>query len=262
MPIVRPKNISNFFIYRHIRPDTQQVFYIGKGNNLDTRLKPYKRAYKKEARTEYWENVVSKNNGVFEVEILWECETEQEANIKEIEFISLYGRKDLNKGSLVNLTDGGEGVCGVIQRAESIAKRSGKNHYNYKGGLMDRHNEQKEIRKNKIVVINTQTKETFRTITDAANSIGMRVSTLARYLNGIKTNKTTFCYYSDYLKGTELVLQPKKENKGVWRKIVESNTVMKYDSVRKSLVSTKYKESTIRKMLDGRMINKTNLRYA
>jgi hypothetical protein len=254
--------VNNFYIYRHIRPDTNEVFYIGKGNNMDKRRSEYRRAYQLSGRTEFWGNIVSKNNGIFNVEIIWNCETEQEANVKEVEFIDLYGRRDLCKGTLVNLSNGGEGVRGVIFSKDVIAKRSGKNHYNYKGGLMDKYRQEKEIRKNKISVINTETKETFRTITDAANSIGIRVSNLSRYLNGTKTNKTAFCYYSDYLKNDFKVLQPPKENKGVWRKVIDIETGLVYDSIRKSLSATTYKEPTIRKMLDGRMVNKTNLRYA
>jgi hypothetical protein len=229
---------------------------------MDKRRSEYRRAYQLSGRTEFWRNIVAKNNGIFNVEILWNCETEQEANTKEIEFIELYGRRDLCKGTLVNLSNGGEGVKGVIFSKDVITKRSGKNHYNYKGGLMDKYKQEKEIRKNKISVINTETKEIFRTITDAAKSIGIRVSSLARYLNGTKTNKTSLCYYSDYLANDYKVLQPKKENKGVWRKVIDIETGNIYDSIRKSLSATTYKEQTIRKMLDGRMVNKTNLRYA
>jgi len=35
----------------------------------------------------------------------------EDACKKEIEFIELYGRRDLNKGTLVNLTDGGEDIA-------------------------------------------------------------------------------------------------------------------------------------------------------
>lgn len=255
-------SVAPFYIYRHIRPDTNEVFYIGKGNNLDKRRSEYRRAYQLSGRTQFWRSVVSKNNGIFDVEIIYDCQTEEEANIKEIEFIKLYGRKDLNKGTLVNLSNGGEGVMGVVFTKDTIEKRSGRNHYNYKGGLMIKYREEKEARKNKISVINTETKETFRTITDAANSIGGRVSTLARYLNGTKTNKTSLCYYSDYLKGDFMVLQSPKINTGVWRKVIDIETGIIYDSIRHSVLATKYKESTIRKMLDGRINNKTNLRYA
>jgi hypothetical protein len=60
---------------------------------------------------------------------------------KEIEFIALYGRKNLGKGSLVNLTDGGEGTIGYvvsIGARKKISENSwyrgkfGKNHPNSK----------------------------------------------------------------------------------------------------------------------------------
>ena len=97
---------NNFYIYRHIRPDTNEVFYIGKGNNLDKRVSLYSRAKCKNRRHDYWKRIVAKNNGVFTIEIMFECETEEQANAKEIEFIALYGRKDLGNGTLVNFTDG------------------------------------------------------------------------------------------------------------------------------------------------------------
>lgn len=252
---------SNFYIYRHIRPDTNEVFYIGKGNNLDTRLKLYRRAYLIQQRTDYWKSVVAKNNGIFKVEIIWECEQEKEANLKEIEFISIYGRADLNKGSLVNLTDGGEGVCGIIQRAESIAKRSGKNHYHYQG-LMEKYAKEKMGRLEKRKVLDVKTLQVFNTTLEASLFNGISNKNLSRYLNGTKTNKTSLCYYSDYLSGNYKVLQTPKENKGVWRKVIDIQTGLVYDSIRKSITATTYKEPTIRKMLDGRIANKTNLRYA
>ena len=43
--------------------------------------------------------------------------------VKEKEFISLYGRKDKNKGSLCNLTDGGDGCLGRIVTFSEESKR-------------------------------------------------------------------------------------------------------------------------------------------
>jgi hypothetical protein len=228
---------------------------------MDKRRSEYRRAYQLSGRTEFWRSVVAKNNGKFSVEILWNCETEQEANLKEIELISLYGRRDLKKGTLVNLSNGGEGVSGVVISKEVIAKRSGLNHYNYRG-LMERYAKEKEKRLEKRKVIDTTTLQIFKTASEAASFVGISNKTLSRYLNGTKTNKTSFCYYSDYVIGNFKVLQQPKENKGVWRKVINIETGDIYDSIRKSLSATEYKEPTIRKMLDGRMVNKTNLRYA
>ena len=43
--------------------------------------------------------------------------------MKEIEFIELYGRKDLNKGPLVNFTNGGEGQYGRKDSIETKLKK-------------------------------------------------------------------------------------------------------------------------------------------
>ena len=98
-------------VYSHTRLDNNTIFYIGIGNE-------YKRAYSKHSRNSYWNNIVSKTD--YKVNILFENLTWDEACKKEVELISLYGRKDLKKGLLVNLTDGGDGVKGHSQ--ETIDK--------------------------------------------------------------------------------------------------------------------------------------------
>jgi len=46
---------------------------------------------------------------------VFETEDEAEAFAKEIELIALYGRRTLKKGTLFNLTDGGEGGSGTVR---------------------------------------------------------------------------------------------------------------------------------------------------
>ena len=87
-------------LYRHIRLDKNEVFYIGIG-------KDEKRAYQKNSRNKYWRHITNKTE--YEVEIIFDDLSWEQACEKEIEFIALYGRNDLNKGTLVNRTDGGEG---------------------------------------------------------------------------------------------------------------------------------------------------------
>lgn len=43
------------YLYRHIRLDTNEVFYIGVSCNAN-----YKRAYSKTHRNQFWENIVKK----------------------------------------------------------------------------------------------------------------------------------------------------------------------------------------------------------
>lgn len=102
----------NSYVYRHIRIDTNEVFYVGIGTNGGYYKKDFYRAFAKNNRNTHWKNIVSKTG--YSVEIIAEGLSWEDACKKEVEFISIYGRKDLNKGSLVNLTDGGDGVLNQI----------------------------------------------------------------------------------------------------------------------------------------------------
>jgi len=95
--------MNNWYVYRHIRLDKNEPFYIGIGNK-----KNYLRAYDVEKRNEIWKKIYKKTN--IEVDILFDNITKDEASVKEQEFIKLYGRKDLNTGLLCNMTDGGDGI--------------------------------------------------------------------------------------------------------------------------------------------------------
>ena len=106
------------YLYRHIRLDKNEPFYIGISNVNDN----YKRAYKKTCRNKHWTNIINSTN--YEVEILLDDLTEEEVKIKEKEFITLYGRIDLKTGSLVNLTDGGDGVLNMNTNSELRLKLS------------------------------------------------------------------------------------------------------------------------------------------
>ena len=87
-----------FYIYKHTRPDTNEVFYIGKGNTLK---RSHEERYKtSSSRSKYWKSIVEKNDGKFIPEIICYCNTEEEANILEKQYIKLYGRK--NNGTAIS----------------------------------------------------------------------------------------------------------------------------------------------------------------
>jgi hypothetical protein len=122
-----------FYIYKHIRPDTGEVFYIGKGN---TSKNSHEARYKTASgRNKIWKSIVAKNNGVFIPEIICYCDTEEEVNELEKHYISLYGRRNLNKGTLCNLTDGADGSFGIKVSDETRKKLSiafsGEKHPNF-----------------------------------------------------------------------------------------------------------------------------------
>jgi hypothetical protein len=110
------------YVYRHIRLDSNKPFYIGIGEDFSKNKNLYKRAYEFINRNKYWLNIINKTK--YKIDIILDNLTWEEACEKEIEFILLYGRKDLKKGSLVNLTDGGEGKKGVKDSIETKIKKS------------------------------------------------------------------------------------------------------------------------------------------
>jgi hypothetical protein len=110
------------YLYRHIRTDDNQPFYIGIGEDITGKEGVFKRAHELTNRNKHWQNIVNKTE--YKIEIILDDLSWIEACSKEIEFISLYGRSDLNKGPLVNLTDGGEGKKGTIDTLETRLKKS------------------------------------------------------------------------------------------------------------------------------------------
>lgn len=108
-------------VYKHIRLDTNEVFYIGIG-------KDEKRAYQTDnRRNKYWKNII--NHTKYKVEITHKDICYEEAQAIEKYLISFYGRSNKNEGTLCNLTDGGEGCLGIIVSEETREKFRGKNNY-------------------------------------------------------------------------------------------------------------------------------------
>ena len=105
------------YVYRHIRLDKNEPFYIGIGNDEN-----YSRANSIKNRNRYWNSIYNKTR--IEIDILISNLTWDIACEKEKEFISIYGRKDLGTGTLVNLTLGGEGKIGAIISKETREKLS------------------------------------------------------------------------------------------------------------------------------------------
>jgi len=106
------------YVYRHIRLDKNEPFYIGIGTDTN-----YQRAYSKNSRNVLWKKVVNVTN--YEVEIIMDNLTKDIAKQKEIEFISLYGKKINKTGTLVNISDGGESGSG-FKHTEEAKKKIGE----------------------------------------------------------------------------------------------------------------------------------------
>lgn len=104
-------------VYRHIRLDKNEPFYIGIATS---KYRPVRDT----GRNILWSRIVAKTD--YEVEILFNDVSVDFAKQKEIEFIKLYGRIDKENGILANMTDGGDGVFGHIFTEETKQKMSKK----------------------------------------------------------------------------------------------------------------------------------------
>jgi len=104
-----PNIDREYYIYRHTTLE-DVIFYIGLGSKIshfNTYIQEYKRAFCRQSRSPSWKIAAKKG---IKVDILVEGLSYQEACIKEKEFISIYGRVDLNTGTLLNKTSGGAGA--------------------------------------------------------------------------------------------------------------------------------------------------------
>lgn len=115
------------YLYRHIRLDKNEPFYIGIGTkqnrNHYSLESEYRRAYEKNRKESFiWRNIVNKTE--YDVEILIESDDYEFIKQKEIEFIKLYGRINKDTGCLANMTDGGDGLINFIRTKEWSKKRS------------------------------------------------------------------------------------------------------------------------------------------
>lgn len=111
------------YVYLHRRLDTGEIFYVGRGTTnkkasgmCDTNT--YSRAFCYHKHNKHWINITNKTD--WAVEIIADYLSWGDSVKLEMMTIKKYGRKNLNEGSLVNFTDGGEGSLGLIPSELSI----------------------------------------------------------------------------------------------------------------------------------------------
>ena len=81
---------NEFYVYFHLKEDTGEIFYVGKGKN--------KRAFSRHGRNDYWLKVVNKHG--LKVVIVKESLSNEDACELEKQYIKEFGRS--NNGGLIN----------------------------------------------------------------------------------------------------------------------------------------------------------------
>lgn len=202
--------MNNFYIYFHIKPDINEVFYVGKGKD--------RRAWRKQGRSKHWNNIVKKYED-FEIKIMENNLTEEEAFEREKYWILKIGRIDLKNGPLINLTNGGEGGGGRIMpdeqkikigeffKGKKLSEEHKKNISKGMEGTMDNRvftQEHKDklrkatigCKRNCKKVKDLNTDKIYETVKEAHKELKLTIkyATLCLYLSGHLKNKTNLIY--------------------------------------------------------------------
>lgn len=104
------------YVYIHFRESDGTPFYVGKGcSRKHEKIQTYERA-REPHKNQRWLYVVNKY-GIL-INVIASCKTDQEAQRLEKQII-----KEIGRENLVNMTDGGDGHCGIIVSDELREKR-------------------------------------------------------------------------------------------------------------------------------------------
>lgn len=213
------------YIYLHRKASDGSPFYVGKGaRRTRERKQSFERAFTGDSRNRAWRNTVAKHGLI--VEIVASCKDDTAAQVLERQLIAALGRKNLKRGPLLNLTDGGDGHAGIVASAElravrsknasgkrsdawiksiRIARKNGGN-----GGVVKRGDKlpsewRRSLARSKVGernpyfgkptavskrVVNTVTGSQYDSIARAAAAEGLKASILYQYLDGTRKNPT------------------------------------------------------------------------
>lgn len=252
------------YLYRHIRLDKNEPFYIGIGSDSNNE---YKRANTHKNRNKHWNNIVAKTD--YRVDILCDDMTWEEVIKKEIEFIALYGRTDLKTGTLCNLTGGGQGAFGVIvseSRRKQISERcKGRKmsfeqrlefNKNYlKRDLLDSDVERMKHRIKKEEVRASGGKNTTHT--------PERNIRMSKMFTG-KDNPFYGKKHSDEFKLKQSIAKKGKLSGGknpAAKIVIDLSTGIYYDCAKDAAMAINMNKYTFRSMLNGGKKNKTSFNY-
>jgi hypothetical protein len=251
------------YVYRHIRLDKNEPFYIGIGNDNQGK---YKRAFNNFHRNKFWKNITNKSE--YRVEILFDDLTWEEACEKEIEFILLYGRKDIKKGILCNMTNGGQGNIGRITSNETRKKI----------GLAHKGKQVSDETRQKLSILNKGKKHSPEAIIKIAKSSKGRKASyetkikMSKSRNGIIFTDTHKQNISKALTGRKIEFRSNEHRKKISEskiggksykaiKVIDNSNGKIYDCIKDAAKDININYQTLHSYLKGRNKNKTQISY-
>jgi ribosomal protein S20 len=161
---------KEFYVYAYLNPNKPgqytyrsicflyEPFYIGKG--INERYKSHLQSAKKQLNFSIRNHKINKIKKILRsgkqpiITILRHGLTDNKSCKVEISLIRQIGRADMNKGPLVNRTDGGQGLLATVER-------NGSNNPFYGKKLTKRHR-QRIIESNKTRIVSEETKAKIR----------------------------------------------------------------------------------------------------
>ena len=192
---------KTWYVYLHRKLSTGDIFYVGIGCQPK-----YGRVFEERKRNPLWFSIARKH-GV-QPEIIGDFLTKKQAVELEKGVIKTLGRRDINTGSLSNMTIGGDGVSGKPLSKEHKEKlsraHSGKNNYWWGKKLSGAHRE--KIRKSNTgnfvgskhptskQVLHLETGVVFDCAREAAECFNIKYSTLKSMLNSTNSNRSGMMY--------------------------------------------------------------------
>jgi hypothetical protein len=191
---------GKYYLYRHIRLDTNEVFYVGVGSKRSRSncfSDMYERSCSRSNRNIFWRRIANKTN--FISEVLLESNNREFILIKESEFIKLYGRRDNGTGTLCNLTEGGEGVLNLSLESikSSSTKRSRKvSSYNILGERL----------------------QTFVSVRECANNYKTHRANIRKAVREKISVKDIFFAYGDY-ENIDINFYTRLKGKGMYMRL-------------------------------------------
>jgi hypothetical protein len=228
---------NKYYIYAHINPLKHEIFYIGKGCSY--------RAYQKTGRNTWWKKTINKYGLI--IDILEEGLAEEEAFEREKYYIQKIGRRDLGLGSLVNMTDGGDGMSNpseeTLKAKSSEMKKRYKSGWEHPKGMLGKNHSQEA--KDKVSNAKTGKKHsevTKKIMSDLAKE---------RMKNGFKVPSTLGIKMSDEAKRKNLETY-KKKSPPIYSVNIKTNEITDYISIWDAIEKNKdYNKKTLFGALRG-----------